>query len=101
MTTYQKYKARGYVRDKAKHNAQRRAKRLAARLKALEGKQCLNCEILLVARLEDGKRCYLYCRKCITEYSMEMQRHKWRRYYYRKTAVVRALRKANKARATL
>lgn len=91
MSTYRKYYEanRRYVEThREERNAKRRAKRLAARLTLLEGKKCLNCEILLVARLGiDNGRSYLYCRKCITEYSTEARRHRIRRYYYRKKGI--------------
>lgn len=67
---------------KDERNARRKQRRLEARKERIKDKHCLNCTILLAARLEDAGRSYLYCRKCITDYKDEARRNRWRRYYY-------------------
>lgn len=64
-------------------NEKRRARRLEKRKEALASKHCLNCDILLAARLIDSGRSFLYCRKCLTEYRAEARRNRWKRYYER------------------
>jgi hypothetical protein len=83
------YREKWALNNKHKIIEAKRRRRLKARLKKLEGKKCLNCEILLKARLVDKGRSYLYCRKCISEHTLEVRRHKWRRYYYRKKGIVK------------
>jgi len=82
------YRKKWAMKNKHKIIAYRRKSRHEARLKRLEGKKCLNCEILISSRIIDKGRSYIYCRKCITEYKVEARRHRWRRYYYRKKGIV-------------
>lgn len=70
--------------SKEEKNARKRQRRLTLRKEKVSGKHCLNCDILIAARLEEKSRSYLYCRKCITEYKVEARRHRWRRYYHSK-----------------
>ena len=74
--------------NKDKVNAYKRAWRLRQRLARLEGKHCLNCEIFLVARLEDGGRSYLYCRKCLREHRDEVNNSKCRRSYAKQHGII-------------
>lgn len=78
------YNPQWHKDNRERLNALRKARRLKARQAKLEDKRCLNCTILLAARLEDKGRSHLYCRKCITEYKAEVGRHRCRRYYYSK-----------------
>lgn len=71
--------------NRDKINAYKRAYRRRKLLQKLQDKHCLNCEVLLNQRLDWSKgRTYLYCRKCITEYPKEVNRHKCRRSYHKK-----------------
>jgi len=86
LETSRASKAKWASRNRERINAKRRERRLKTRAGRLKGKLCLNCEVLLVGRLNwSPGRTNLYCRKCLTENREEARRHRWRRYYYRKT----------------
>lgn len=90
VSTYKKYyeaNRRFIEKNRDTINARKRERRLAQRKEKLKGKHCLNCDILLVARLEDKGRSYIYCRRCLTEYRREVMRHKWNRYSRKKKPV--------------
>jgi hypothetical protein len=75
-------KARWSAANRESINAKRHERRLKQRMARLGSNKCLNCEILLVERLNWARgRSKLYCRKCLTEYREEVRRHRWRRCY--------------------
>ena len=79
------YQRKWAKKNRDKINAARRKRRALKLLSKLEGKKCLNCEVLLSARLDwKPGRTYLYCRKCITEHPEEVNRDKCRRAYWKK-----------------
>jgi hypothetical protein len=81
-------KARWSAQNRDRINARRRERRLKMRAVKLARKQCKNCTVLLVERLNwSPGRSYVYCRKCLTEHREEIRRHRWRRYYYRKNGI--------------
>lgn len=66
---------------RAQINDYRRRKRKEKKLAQMQGKKCLNCDILMVERCK-GTR--IYCESCIKNYPKEVRRHSWNRYYKRK-----------------
>lgn len=62
-------------------NARKRERRKQQKLLTMQGKRCLNCDILMVERCK-GVR--IYCESCVKNYPIEVRRHRWRRYYNRK-----------------
>lgn len=78
-------------RNRDRINARRRALRTLKRQQAMKDKRCLNCTIFMAERCK-GVR--LYCESCVKNYPEEVRRHRWRRYWHRKTCVQRALQKA-------
>jgi late competence protein required for DNA uptake (superfamily II DNA/RNA helicase) len=64
--------------------------RLNERKTKLEGKRCIHCDMRLASQLSKKKRSYLYCRDCIERLSVQVRRHRWRRYYDRKREELQA-----------
>lgn len=74
------YYPQWYKDNRDRRNARRRELRAARKIASLQGKRCLNCDILMVERCK-GVR--VYCASCVKNYPDEVRRHRWRRYYYR------------------
>lgn len=88
LETSKRSKAAWAARNKERINAKRRERRKKATLQRLKGTKCLNCEIYITERSLKPKRVRLYCEECVRYYPIEVRRHRWRRYYYRKKRVV-------------
>lgn len=65
------------LRNRAKVNASRRARRAHKRLEVLADRRCGNCTILIAAR--NGKGGRKYCRSCREQYPNELRAKEPRR----------------------
>lgn len=66
---------------------------LEKRKPRFEGKHCINCDILITARLSAGKRSYKYCRMCIEEHPDEVFNHRNREHYKKNKKAEKARRR--------
>lgn len=80
------------------YNAWRRKHRAKKKAQMMEGKKCLNCEILMSER---AKGVRIYCRGCVDNYPLEVRRHKWRRYYYKKMGRMPKAKKVEKLKPSI
>lgn len=89
---YRETKQNWQKNNRERINQKRRELRARKKAKKMEGKFCLLCEIRMIG---NSNQTSLYCKDCNERYADKVRRHRWRRYYYKKTSVQRAMRAFN------